>query len=469
MAIMAVFPWIELVLYSSIQKVKQWKDSGLPCCPKKREPLYDGEYDEEEEEEEEKKEKKPKDAFDEDYSGGEDEEENEEEYDDEDEMYTDDEIARFTQATTKKDYIAIYAGLEYLIHFKYSSVLVQVYVAFMYGMFVPLLFPMAAFGIMNMYITEKIALTYFYRQPPMYDETLNQKAFDILKNAPLFMFILGYWAIGNPAIFEGQAEVRVFFNRSADPKHMGIEFCMINQSHFAFLIFLMWFVREFLYDMIYVRCILRCKEYCCGATKDGADISDEQLDENLPNFFNAIAGDFQKVWYATELYNQKHNGIKSLDNDQMELLRTAKGYMASKKICSLPTYDILSNWYYQDMFMYDPLVEREFAFDEDENYKLPFNEEGECYMNWDASDIIVRLLNIDDNRVRPKKYSLQDEKDQLELRGKGLAILSKMAADKKKTEEAKGKIDKLFKGFAQNKKKEIKNAAGGFAAILNNK
>ena len=86
-------------------------------------------------------------------------------------MYYED-LVNPTQLTNKKDYIALYAGLEYLIHFKYSSVLVQVYIAFMYGMFIPILFPIAAFGIASMYITEKISLIYIYREPPMYDETL---------------------------------------------------------------------------------------------------------------------------------------------------------------------------------------------------------------------------------------------------------------------------------------------------------
>lgn len=36
MIILAVFPWIELFMFGGLWKLKQWKDSGLPCCPKKR-------------------------------------------------------------------------------------------------------------------------------------------------------------------------------------------------------------------------------------------------------------------------------------------------------------------------------------------------------------------------------------------------------------------------------------------------
>jgi hypothetical protein len=42
----------------------------------------------------------------------------------------------------------------------------------MYGLFIPVLFPIAAFGILNMYISEKFCLLYYYRKPPMYDDKL---------------------------------------------------------------------------------------------------------------------------------------------------------------------------------------------------------------------------------------------------------------------------------------------------------
>lgn len=66
----------------------------------------------------------------------------------------------------------LYGGPQYLMHFKYSSILTQVYVSFMYGLFIPILFPIATFGILNMYIVEKYCLLYYYQKPPMYGEQL---------------------------------------------------------------------------------------------------------------------------------------------------------------------------------------------------------------------------------------------------------------------------------------------------------
>lgn len=75
--------------------------------------------------------------------------------------------------------------------------MVQVYVSFMYGMFIPLLFPVALLGIFNMYVNDRLCLAFYYKRPPMYDSKLNESALSVLMYAPFACFILGYWAIGN--------------------------------------------------------------------------------------------------------------------------------------------------------------------------------------------------------------------------------------------------------------------------------
>lgn len=75
------------------------------------------------------------------------------------------------------------------------------YVAFTYGLFMPIMFPIALIGIFNMYCVERMSLAYYYRQPPMFDEKLNQRAIDLLQGAPILMFMVSYWALGNRQIF----------------------------------------------------------------------------------------------------------------------------------------------------------------------------------------------------------------------------------------------------------------------------
>jgi hypothetical protein len=45
----------------------------------------------------------------------------------------------------------------------------------------------------NQYISEKILFAYFYRKPPVLGMDLGIKALSILKFAPIFMLLFGYW------------------------------------------------------------------------------------------------------------------------------------------------------------------------------------------------------------------------------------------------------------------------------------
>jgi len=106
-----------------------------------------------------------------------------------------------SKKTTKQAFIDLYAGPEYMIHFKYSTVIMQVYIAFAYGLFVPFLFITTTIGVLNMYIVERMCMYYFYQYPPSYDDKLSRQALSLLNKAPLVMFAFGYWAIGNRQIF----------------------------------------------------------------------------------------------------------------------------------------------------------------------------------------------------------------------------------------------------------------------------
>jgi len=75
-------------------------------------------------------------------------------------------------------------------------------VSFLYGMFIPLLFPVTLIGILNIYVTDRILLAYYFKQPPHIDMELQISAVRILKFSPVFMFLIGYWAMGNRQIFE---------------------------------------------------------------------------------------------------------------------------------------------------------------------------------------------------------------------------------------------------------------------------
>lgn len=68
----------------------------------------------------------------------------------------------------------------------------------MYGLIMPIYFPLLLIGLINMAYMDMILLIWFYRKPPVYDVNMDIEASKILRSTPIMMFLVLYWALGNP-------------------------------------------------------------------------------------------------------------------------------------------------------------------------------------------------------------------------------------------------------------------------------
>jgi len=57
-------------------------------------------------------------------------------------------------------YRALYSGKDYLIHFRYSSMLNVAFVTMLYGLGIPILFPIAILRLFNQYVCERLVVAY---------------------------------------------------------------------------------------------------------------------------------------------------------------------------------------------------------------------------------------------------------------------------------------------------------------------
>ena len=67
-----------------------------------------------------------------------------------------------TICTNMQRYVDIYSGPAYQIHFKYSGIMNVTFVTMMYGIGMPILFPIAAFSYFILYTQERLLSAYFY-------------------------------------------------------------------------------------------------------------------------------------------------------------------------------------------------------------------------------------------------------------------------------------------------------------------
>lgn len=68
-----------------------------------------------------------------------------------------------------EQFVGLYSGAVFYIHYKYAFILTVVFVTFTFGAGMPVLFPIALFSLLSLYVTERLAMAYAYRQPPNYD------------------------------------------------------------------------------------------------------------------------------------------------------------------------------------------------------------------------------------------------------------------------------------------------------------
>jgi hypothetical protein len=77
----------------------------------------------------------------------------------------------------------------------------MVFTTFTFGIALPLLFPICALAMFNLYVSERIQFAYLYRKPPRYGGSLTNEALDLLSFCPVICLLFGYWILGNRQIF----------------------------------------------------------------------------------------------------------------------------------------------------------------------------------------------------------------------------------------------------------------------------
>jgi len=77
-----------------------------------------------------------------------------------------------TKSTTMQQYKSIWSGAEFAIHSNYSVVLNITFTALLYGINMPIMWPLAALAIINWTVSERIAVAWLYKMPSSMDDKL---------------------------------------------------------------------------------------------------------------------------------------------------------------------------------------------------------------------------------------------------------------------------------------------------------
>jgi len=84
-----------------------------------------------------------------------------------------------------------------MIHQKFSETLNVLYVAFTYGLGIPILFPIACVAFIMYWFSERFMIARYYPLPPAMTNDLMKSFIAFAEGAPVLLLINGYWMISN--------------------------------------------------------------------------------------------------------------------------------------------------------------------------------------------------------------------------------------------------------------------------------
>jgi hypothetical protein len=280
-----------------------------------------------------------------------------------------------TKKTNMQTYVDIYSGPEYMIHFKYSGIMNVTFVTMMYGLGVPILFPIAAFTYFMLYSIERLTTSYFYQLPPTFDDQMTKNALGNLRWAAVFYLFFGYWMLSSKVIFQNFYHL---IPDSTTKMFSGHTFSKITVDQAAPLLLMGVCVAIIIIMQSFFKKTLKKWGFTFGGSKIN-------VDENLPKFFDSIRLR-DADWLIQENKNLKDEyGFSIVDSKVIKVLDSVGA--PKKAIQGVPYYIILANPLYYRDFQYiccDVPDRNNLIKDDDED------EDNDC----EQSDIVSIILNM---------------------------------------------------------------------------
>ena len=270
----------------------------------------------------------------------------------------------------------LYTGPEYIVHYKYSGILNVTYVTMLYGLGLPALFPIAFLSYFIFWATERFQIAYFYQLPPAMDDKMTKNALNKLAYTPMIFLMNGYWMLSNRQIFQNVICSKTYSTEQMNSAHGWSTLDEVSQAtpllFFSFAFVAITFLRIGFYDTL----------TAWGFTISSSTI---EVDENLPNFFEAVKLSDADWLIKENNYMKENYNIEFVNPAVIE--RLDDWQPAKKPISGIAWYNILANPAYTRAFNYievDVPDREELIVDGDDN------EGNDC----EQSDIVTLLLNL---------------------------------------------------------------------------
>lgn len=276
----------------------------------------------------------------------------------------------------------------------------------LYGVGLPIMYPIAALTFAIFWSLERYHMAYTYRLPPSLDDRLTKNAVRVLKFSPVMLLGNGYWMLSQSQIFDGWVNVKA---NTLTFMPTGHDFSTLESVGQATPLLLLTgaMLIIFLAQQFFKKTL---KRYGFGFS--GTKI---EVDENLPNFYQAVKLAEADWLVAENAYYTDKYGMKMITNELASRLDATQ--LAKKPIQGIHWYSLLANPTYVQQFAYisvnTPSRENLIVDDDDD-------EGNDCEQS-DMVNIILNMGFIRDSVVRECVFGAGISKS---IRGHNMAAKS---------------------------------------------
>jgi len=215
-----------------------------------------------------------------------------------------------------------------------------VFMCFMYGPIMPLVFPVGLLALSVLYSVERLMIAYSYCKPPMIDTDIIANTVFVMRLAPVLYYLVAMWAFSSQVVFQNHVKVNdgssIFDISSHTFKDL--------YAHITPGTPLMIFGIFNLLTMFG-----RCGQQLWGNLVGKEE--EEKLAQYLDSYFSVLRRDFKNEIATEESVGIKRLGLIPHNQEGFTKLKKGSKYNGPR-LQGLPTYDLLGYHTYKTRFCY---------------------------------------------------------------------------------------------------------------------
>ena len=213
--------------------------------------------------------------------------------------------------------------------------LVITWVTFLFGPGIPILFPIALFGLIVLYVTNRLQLAYWHRRPPVYDYKMNKTTILMLNFGPLLYLMNGAWVYSNQQAFYNKSEPTEEKDLFMHPQHYFHGFWTQLTPGTVFFLYMVilafiWLTRQFINICKIKRCYNKSKK-----------IQKVHLKQKLANFFSSLPHRARESLIKEELLDRERLNTSKLSKENLASLVLEPEAAEELQLSGIPSYRIL--------------------------------------------------------------------------------------------------------------------------------